>query len=108
VQTASCLNPSVLAHKLRRMLARLRILRRARRREQAAIQRALQEFRARRSTSPMNGYVLYRGQHEIVVRVTFFTHHIPPDRAWFAVSEFDGSVRELSFDDVAPWESPWR
>ena len=56
----------------------------------------------------MNGYVLYRGQHEIVVRVTFFTNHIPPDRAWFVVSEFDGSVRELSFDDVAPWESPWR
>jgi hypothetical protein len=56
----------------------------------------------------MNGYVLYCGQHETIVRVTFFTNHIPPDRAWFVVSELDGSVRELSFDDVAPWESPWR
>jgi hypothetical protein len=55
----------------------------------------------------MNGYVLYRGPHEIVVRVTFLTNHIPPDRAWFVVSELDG-VRELSFDDVAHWESPWR
>jgi hypothetical protein len=90
------------------MLARLRIWHRARRREQAAIQRALQEFRVRRTTYPMNGYVLYCGQHETIVRVTFFTNHIPPDRAWFVVSELDGSVRELSFDDVAPWEAPWR
>jgi hypothetical protein len=56
----------------------------------------------------MDGYVLYRDPREIVVRVTFLTNHIPPDRAWFVVSELDGSVRELLFDEVAHWESPWR
>jgi len=56
----------------------------------------------------MNAYILYRGPHETVVRDTFLTNHIPPDRAWFVVSELDGSVGELSFDDVADWESPWR
>ena len=36
----------------------------------------------------------------------YFTDHIPPDRAWFAVSADLGVVRELSFDDVQALESP--
>jgi hypothetical protein len=43
-----------------------------------------------------------------VVRVMYMTNHIPPDRAWFAVSEMDASVRELTFRDVAGLERPWR
>jgi hypothetical protein len=57
---------------------------------------------------PLGGHVLRLGPQEAIVRVTYFTNHIPPDRAWYAVSEVDEKVRELSFDEVAHLESPWR
>jgi hypothetical protein len=56
----------------------------------------------------MGGHVLLLAPHETIVRVMFVTDHIPPDRAWFAVSETDATVRELSFEDVAHLEGPWR
>jgi hypothetical protein len=56
----------------------------------------------------MGGHVLLFAPHETIVRVMFFTDHIPPDRAWFAVSEIDDTVRELSFNEVAHLETPWR
>jgi hypothetical protein len=36
------------------------------------------------------------------------TDHIPPDRAWYAVSRETPTVRELPFEAVATIESPWR
>jgi hypothetical protein len=90
------------------MLTRLRAWREERRRKDAAIRRAIDEFRKRRGFAPMGGHVLRLGPKETIVRVMYLTDHIPPDRAWFAVSEINGSVRELTFTDVADWESPWR
>jgi hypothetical protein len=89
-------------------LARVRAWRAAQRRRQAVVPRALQEFRARRGYAPMNGYVLHLGPGKAIVRVTYMTDHIPPDRAWFSVSEVDSAVRELTFADVAHLETPWR
>ena len=86
----------------------MRAWRRTRRRKEAAIRRALVEFRARRGATPMGGHVLLLALHETIVRVMFVTDRIPPDRAWFAVSETDATVRELSFEDVAHLEGPWR
>lgn len=56
----------------------------------------------------MGAHVLRLGPEETIVRVMYLTHHIPPDRAWFAVSTTTGAVRELAFNDVANLESPWR
>lgn len=56
----------------------------------------------------MGGYVLRHDPQETIVRIMYVTNRIPPDRTWFAVSELDATVRELSFNDVAHLESPWR
>jgi hypothetical protein len=90
------------------MLARVRAWRAERRRRDDAIGRAVQEFRARRGYAPMAGYVLRLDDRETIVRVTYMTDHVPPERAWFAVSEKDAAIRELTFDDVAHLETPWR
>jgi hypothetical protein len=78
--------------------------------EQAAIDRALERFRATRGTDPMGAHVLGRRSGDVIVRVMYLTDHIPPDRAWYAVPEIDaaGAVRELSFAEVADLETPWR
>ena len=91
-----------------RLLQLMRTSRHTRRRKQAAIRLALVKFRARHSAIPMGGHVLLLGPRETIVRVMFFTDHIPPDRAWFAVSETGDTVRELAFNRVAHLETPWR
>jgi hypothetical protein len=90
------------------MLARLKAWRTERRRKDAAIRRALQEFRERRGFAPMSAHVLRQDPEETIVRVMYLTNHIPPDRAWFAISNTTGDVRELAYKDVADLESPWR
>lgn len=90
------------------MLERFQSWRRTRRRRAAAIERALDHFRRTRGIDPMGGHVLQLGPHETVVRVMYYNHRVPPDRAWFAVSEATDAVRELSYQDVAHLESPWR
>lgn len=56
----------------------------------------------------MGAYVLHLSPEETIVRVMYMTDHIPPDRAWFAISAIGDSVRELTFEDVAQLEKPWR
>jgi hypothetical protein len=56
----------------------------------------------------MGAHVLRLNSKHIIVRVMYTTDHIPPDRAWFAVSEEDDEVQELTFTDVAHLETPWR
>jgi hypothetical protein len=90
------------------MLARLRAWRAKRRRKDRAVRRAVREFHARRGFAPMSGHVLRLDSKHIIVRVMYVTDHIPPDRAWFAVSEEDDEVQELTFNDVAHLETAWR
>jgi hypothetical protein len=45
---------------------------------------------------------------ETVVRVAYMTDRVPPDRAWYVISEDDHSAREVAFGDVAHWETVWR
>jgi hypothetical protein len=90
------------------MLARMRAWRAERRRKEAAIRHALQEFRDMRGFTPIGAHVLRLDPEETIVRVMYLTNHIPPDRAWFAISNTTGAVRELAFHDVANLESPWR
>jgi hypothetical protein len=71
-----------------------------------AVAQALAEFRRTREVPSVGAHVLRLDGCETIVRVMFITNHIPPGRAWFAVSE--SGIRELSFDYVAPLESPWR
>ena len=56
----------------------------------------------------MEAHVLRIDAGEAIVRVMLLTDHIPPDRAWFAVSLAGAGIRELSFGDVAGIEGPWR
>lgn len=79
-----------------------------RRSKQAAIDRALKHFRDTRGATPMGGHALSHDPQRTIVRVMYMTNHIPPNRAWFAVSGDDGEVRELAFEDVAHLEGPWR
>ena len=90
------------------MLATLRAWRAERRRKDRAVQRAVEEFHKRRGFAPMGGHVLRLHLDHIIVRVMYVTDHVPPDRAWFAVSEKDGEVRELAFEEVARLETAWR
>ena len=92
----------------REMLGRLRAWRVERRRKEAAIRRALQEFRDKRGFAAVGAHVLRLDPEETIVRVMYLTNHIPLDRAWFAISNTTGVVRELAFHDVANLESPWR
>jgi hypothetical protein len=91
-----------------KMLARLRAWRVERQRKEAAIRRTLQEFRDKRGFAAVGAHVLRLDPEETIVRVMYFTNHIPPDRAWFCISNTTGTVRELAFHDVANLESPWR
>ena len=92
------------------MLKRLRAWLAARRRTAAAnaraVELALAEFSRTHAVAPMGAQVLRIDDDEAIVRVMFLTTHVPPDRAWFAVSA--SGVRSLSYDDVAHLEGPWR
>ena len=88
------------------MLAGLRTWLRTRRSRQAAVVRACETFRATRAVEPIGAHVLSHDPHRTIVRVMYMTDHIPPDRAWFAVSADE--VREIPYDDVAHLEGPWR
>jgi hypothetical protein len=94
--------------RLPEMLTRLRTWRARQRRKECAIRRAVQQFREKSGHVPMGASVLHLSPQETIVRVMYVTNHIPSDRAWFAVSEIDASVRELTFRDVAGLEKPWR
>jgi len=90
------------------ILAWLRTYRAERRRKEGAIRRALVELHRRRGFAPIGGHVLRLDPRETIVRVMYMTDRRPPDRAWFALSEVSGTIRELTFDDVAELETPWR
>jgi hypothetical protein len=79
-----------------------------RRRKQAVIDRAIEEFRRTRGTLPMGAHVLRLDQDEAIVRVMYMTNRIPPGRAWFAVPASGAAIRELAFQEVAGIESAWR
>lgn len=90
------------------MLGRLRRLRARRQRERTAVRRALRAFRSSRGTAPLTAHVLHMDARETVVRVAYMTDRVPPDRAWYVISEDDHSAREVAFGDVAHWETVWR
>ena len=79
-----------------------------RRRKQAVVDHAVEEFRRTRETLPMGAHVLRLDQDKAIVRVMYMTNHIPLGRAWFAVPASGAAIRELAFEDVASIESPWR
>jgi len=91
-----------------KMLARLRAWRVKRQRKDAAIRRAVQEFREKRGFAPMSAHVLRLRSQETIVRVMYLTNHIPPERAWFVISNTTDVARDLAFEDVADLETPWR
>jgi hypothetical protein len=76
--------------------------------KQAAIERALAAFRDARQLRPMGAHVLRLDADEAIVRVMYLTDRIPPDRAWFAIPRDGSAARELTYDDVAALETPWR
>lgn len=90
------------------MLTRWKAWRSERQRKDRAIRLAVQQFRETRGLAPMGGHVLRLDPQPIIVRVMYVTDRVPPNRTWFAVAEIDGSVRELTFNDVADLELPWR
>jgi len=90
------------------MLARWKAWRSQRRHRVRAVRLAVQRFREMRGLIPIGGHVLRLDPQTIIVRVMYVTYHIPPNRTWFAVAEIDGPVRELTFNDVAHLELPWR
>ena len=90
------------------MIDRLRSWLDSRRRKPVVVERALAEFRRTRTASPMGAHVLRIDSDDAIVRVMYMTGRRPPERAWFAVSRTGALVRELSFEDVASIESPWR
>jgi hypothetical protein len=90
------------------VLSRVKDWLQERRSRQAAIGRALKHFCDTRGAAPMGAHALSHDPQRTIVRVMYMTDHIPPNRAWFAVSANDGEIRELSFDEVAHLEGPWR
>jgi hypothetical protein len=91
---------------VRRFLLWLRQRKAAASRDRTAIERAMKYFRATHDREPMDGCVLRRDGNEAVVRVMYYTNHVPPDRAWFVVSDHQGAVREVSREeagDTAVW-----
>jgi hypothetical protein len=90
------------------MFARVRAWLQQRRSRHAAIERALKTFHETRGAVAMGGYALSHDEQQTIVRVMYFSGHVPPSRAWFAVPGDDGEARELSFDEMAHLESPWR
>jgi hypothetical protein len=79
-----------------------------RRQKHQVMARAIDEFHRTRGLAPMGAHVLRIDGDEAIVRVMYMTDHIPPARAWFAVPKTGAAVRELSFEDVASLETPWR
>jgi hypothetical protein len=73
-----------------------------------ALERAVAEFRRTHGAQPMGAHLLRLEPAEAIVRVMYMTDHVPPDRAWYAVSRPGPTVRELPFEAVASLESPWR
>jgi len=55
----------------------------------------------------MGAHILRREAQQVIVRVMYLTDHIPPDRAWYAISDGESVVRELSFADAKD-DAPWR
>lgn len=98
--------------RVREWLERRRRLKQATRRlaeqKSAAIEKAIAEFRRRHAIDPIGAHVLTLDADTTIVRVMYLTNRRPPDRAWYAVSDRDNDVRELSFADVARWETKWR
>jgi hypothetical protein len=90
----------------RRRRARARLDERAR--DQLAMRRALDVFRHTRKRESMGAFVLRSDATEVIVRVMYMNNRIPPDRAWYAVPTNEGTVRELSYVDVAAIERTWR
>jgi len=88
------------------MLGRIRAWREERRSRQAATERALKKFQDTRGVAAMGAHALAHDPQQTIVRVMYFAGHIPPARAWFAVSRDE--VHELSFDEVSHLEGPWR
>ena len=82
---------------------------RARQRKKAAERRVCEAFERSRGFVPMGSRVLRVGEEQSIVRVLYLTDHLPPDRAWFTVSDDGLAVRELAFDEVREFEKePWR
>src|SRR5262245_58547811 len=77
-------------------------------RRDLAMARAILAFRHARQRDSVGAFVLRSDATEVIVRVMYMTDHIPPDRAWYAVPHDGGAARELSYDDVAAIETPWR
>ena len=65
-------------------------------------------FQKLHDSRPIGSHVLCANSKETIVRVMYMADCIPPRRAWFAVPQDGGEIRELSFDAVAELESPWR
>jgi hypothetical protein len=90
------------------MFNRVRIWLAARRQRERAIGCAMEQFWRTRGRPPMGGHVLRLDARETIVRVMYLSGHVPPDRAWFAVPVDGGAIRELTFEAVETFESPWR
>lgn len=93
-------------------LQAIQIWHKQRQTKQMAISCAIQQFCA---THPdyvpqrLSGFVLHVDQQKTIVRLMYITSHVPPERAWFAVSHTDHKVHELTWDNVKAYEiSPWR
>ena len=92
---------------MRRLLEWFRQRKAAASRDRAAVERALECFRSARKIEPMGAHILRREAQQVIVRVMYLTDHIPPDRAWYAISDGESVVRELSFADAKD-DAPWR
>jgi hypothetical protein len=77
-------------------------------RARLAIERAADYFQVSRAIPPMGGHVLRLNSGEAIVRIMYAAGGVPPARAWFAVSVDGNAIRELSYEDAATLEMPWR
>ena len=91
-----------------RLFERFRAWQDHRRWHRLACERALAEFALTHAERTVGAHVLRLGAQEAVVRVMYANGRIPLGRCWYAVPRDGGAVRELSFEDVALMESPWR
>jgi hypothetical protein len=73
-----------------------------------ACERAAAEFSRTHTERAMGAHVLRLDANEAVVRVMYMNGRVPLDRCWYAVQRNGGAIQVLSFDEVAPMESPWR
>ncbi|WP_432727013.1 hypothetical protein [Variovorax sp. W6] len=93
---------------MKRLIDRLRTWRTAAHWRRAASERALAEFALTHAERAMGAHVLRLDEHGAVVRVMYEAGHVPPARCWYAVPRDGGSVRAMTFEEVASMESPWR